>query len=142
MCRSRRELSNEYLLAKIGVDTSENEPLEVWGKIIQHYSFVSWEVTSTGESLNICEGLTRVVRSDGAAPAEETVSVDLVPAAIRLPVGTRLRAIVSGGAFPLYNRNLGLGKAEAEAEEMVDQLVTVVGGTFELPYVESGMKTP
>ena len=28
LCRSRRELSNEYLLAKIGVDTAENEPLE------------------------------------------------------------------------------------------------------------------
>ena len=26
LCRSRRELSNEYLLAKIGVDTAENEP--------------------------------------------------------------------------------------------------------------------
>ena len=26
-CRSRQELSNEYLLAKIGVDTAENEPL-------------------------------------------------------------------------------------------------------------------
>ena len=33
LCRSRRELSNEYLLAKIDVDTAENEPLEVWGKI-------------------------------------------------------------------------------------------------------------
>ena len=33
LCRSRRELSNEYLLAKIGVDTAENERLEVWGKI-------------------------------------------------------------------------------------------------------------
>ena len=33
LCRSRRELSNEYLLAKIGVDTAENEPLEVWVKI-------------------------------------------------------------------------------------------------------------
>ena len=31
MCRSRRELSNEYLLAKIGVDTAENEPCKVWG---------------------------------------------------------------------------------------------------------------
>ena len=28
-CRSRRELSNEYLLAKIGVDTAENEPCKV-----------------------------------------------------------------------------------------------------------------
>ena len=33
LCRSRRELSNEYLLAKIGVDTAEKEPLEVWAKI-------------------------------------------------------------------------------------------------------------
>ena len=33
LCRSRRELSNENLLAKIGVDTAENEPLEVRGKI-------------------------------------------------------------------------------------------------------------
>ena len=41
MCRSRRELSSEYLLAKIGVDTAENEPLEVWGENIQYYSFVS-----------------------------------------------------------------------------------------------------
>ena len=32
LCRSRRKLSNKYLLAKIGVDTAENEPLEVWGK--------------------------------------------------------------------------------------------------------------
>ena len=35
LCRSRREFSNEYLLAKIGVDTAENEPLEVWGGKIQ-----------------------------------------------------------------------------------------------------------
>ena len=41
LCRSRRELSNEYLLAKIGVDTAENEPLEVWVKIVQYYSFES-----------------------------------------------------------------------------------------------------
>ena len=33
LCRSRRELSNAYLLSKIGVDTAANEPLEVWGKI-------------------------------------------------------------------------------------------------------------
>ena len=29
MCRSRRELSNEYLLAKFGFDTGENEPCQV-----------------------------------------------------------------------------------------------------------------
>ena len=32
-CRSRQELSDEYLLANIGVDTAENEPLKVWRKI-------------------------------------------------------------------------------------------------------------
>jgi hypothetical protein len=41
LCRSRRELSNEYLLAKIGVDTAENEPLEVWGENSIHYSLHS-----------------------------------------------------------------------------------------------------
>ena len=29
MCRSRRELSNEYLLAKLGFDTAANEPCKV-----------------------------------------------------------------------------------------------------------------
>ena len=29
LCRSRRELSNEYLLAKFGFDTAENEPLKL-----------------------------------------------------------------------------------------------------------------
>ena len=28
-CRSRQELSNDYLLAKIRFDTAENEPLKV-----------------------------------------------------------------------------------------------------------------
>ena len=41
MCRSRRELSNAYLLAKIGVDTAENEPLEVWGENSIQYSLHS-----------------------------------------------------------------------------------------------------
>ena len=30
LCRSRRELSNANLLAKIGFDTAENEPSKVW----------------------------------------------------------------------------------------------------------------
>ena len=40
LCRSRRELSNEYLLAKIGVDTAENEPLEVWGGKFNSINFI------------------------------------------------------------------------------------------------------
>ena len=41
LCRSRRELSNAYLLAKIGVDTAENEPLEVLGENSIQYPFAS-----------------------------------------------------------------------------------------------------
>ena len=41
LCGSRRELSNAYLLAKIGVDTAENEPLEVWGENSIQYSLHS-----------------------------------------------------------------------------------------------------
>ena len=36
-----KELSNAYLLAKIGVDTAENEPLEVRGENSIQYSFAS-----------------------------------------------------------------------------------------------------
>ena len=32
-CRSRQDLSNEYLLAKFGVDTAENGPLKVCQKL-------------------------------------------------------------------------------------------------------------
>ena len=34
-CRSRQQLSNEHLLAKIGVDTNENEPSKVWPACLQ-----------------------------------------------------------------------------------------------------------
>ena len=30
LCRSRRELSNEHLLATVGFDTAENEPSKAW----------------------------------------------------------------------------------------------------------------
>ena len=50
LCRSRRELSNAYLLAKIGVDTAENEPLEVWGENSIQYSLHSLVTTAAGGS--------------------------------------------------------------------------------------------
>ena len=37
MCRSWRELSNEYLVAKTGFDTAENEPCKVCPNIISYY---------------------------------------------------------------------------------------------------------
>ena len=68
MCGFRRELSNEYLLAKIGVDTAENEPLEVWGKCIQYDSFVSLVVLAErcdrGLQLGDVEGVGRAAEVD------------------------------------------------------------------------------
>ena len=36
-CRSRQEFSNKYLLAKIGVDTAENGPLNVCQKLTKRF---------------------------------------------------------------------------------------------------------
>ena len=65
MCRSRRELSNEYLLAKVGVDTAENEPLEVWGKI----QFIIHLPPSLRLSLSLSqERRLRNAKNPGAGP--------------------------------------------------------------------------
>ena len=42
LCRSRRELSNAYLLAKFGFDTAENEPSKVC-PIPALSSSIEWE---------------------------------------------------------------------------------------------------
>ena len=51
LCRSRRELSNAYLLAKIGVDTAEKEPLEVWGENSIQYSLHSLPFTAASRAV-------------------------------------------------------------------------------------------
>ena len=45
LCRSRREFSNEYLLAKFGFDAAENEPPKVWvGRVLsaRHFAQLSF----------------------------------------------------------------------------------------------------
>ena len=83
LCRSRRELSNEYLLAKIGVDTAENEPLEVWRENIQYYQIVSFR-PSVDDRPTAAEALRDpwILQSEGrpppggTAPAGESVAED------------------------------------------------------------------
>ena len=53
LCRSLRELSNEYLLAKIGFDTAENEPCKVC-PLSAHRS-----LRSAVEAVVECEGSDR-----------------------------------------------------------------------------------
>ena len=47
--------SNEYLLAKIGVETAENEPLEVWGENSIQYSLHSLVMVGNGRRLETNE---------------------------------------------------------------------------------------
>ena len=75
LCRSRRELSNEYLLAQVGVDTAENEPLEVWGEIIQYYSFVSLVAP-----LPVFEGLHDVAHRSRAVARADASAADTIAA--------------------------------------------------------------
>ena len=42
LCRSRRELSNEYLLAKFGFDTAENEPYHFVSSSSREFEFELW----------------------------------------------------------------------------------------------------
>ena len=52
LCRSRRELSNAYLLAKIGVDTAENEPCKVCPLSV--YRSPRFGEHFVGKMVNIC----------------------------------------------------------------------------------------
>ena len=74
LCRSRRELSNAYLLAKIGVDTAENEPLEVWGENSIQYSFASLdEVLDVGSGL----GIDSFIAATAVGPTGSVVGLDI-----------------------------------------------------------------
>ena len=42
LCRSLRELSNEYLLAKFGFDTAENNPCHLVSSSSQEFEFELW----------------------------------------------------------------------------------------------------
>ena len=74
MRRSRRELPNEYLLAKFGFDTAENEPIQ----FLQFYSALGHLILAE---------LSRPLRS--FAPSERAVSARLLVAAHPNAAGAR-----------------------------------------------------
>jgi putative CocE/NonD family hydrolase len=74
--------------------------------------FVKLErLTPDGRALNVCHGIARssyLFRDPGYAP--DTVhrwEFDLEPTCCVFAPGERLRVVLSGGAFPLYDRNPG-----------------------------------
>ena len=102
LCRSRQELSNAYLLAKIGVDTAENEPLEVWGENSILYSLHSLVAATAGPAYAnvtaVAAGVPFAVRVVGfnmstsdrariiASPADGTACASANAGALRGPL--------------------------------------------------------
>jgi putative CocE/NonD family hydrolase len=115
------------------VFTSETlaDPLTVLGPVhadlfvtssIDHTDFFVrlCDVHPDGRSVNICDGLQRLTPDAIERDAEGVfrVSVALWPAGHRFGAGHRLRVQVSGGAHPVYARNLGTGEPHAIATAM------------------------
>jgi putative CocE/NonD family hydrolase len=63
------------------------------------------DVTPRGRSINISDGIVRLI--DAAADTPHPVEFDLWPVAHAFLRGHRIRLQVSGGAHPRYGRNLG-----------------------------------
>ena len=85
------------------------------------------DVHPDGRSVNVCDGLQRLTPDLISRDVEGVfaVTVALWPAGHCFGAGHRLRIQVSGGAHPVYARNLGTGEPHATATAMraADHLV-------------------
>ncbi len=71
------------------------------------------DVSPSGASVSICEGIRRLVAGDPPADADgvRRVEVEMWPAGHRFLPGHRLRVQVASGAYPRVDRNPGTGEA-------------------------------
>lgn len=85
------------------------------------------DVDAGGKSINVCDGLLRLVPGRPALQSDGCykVNVDLWPTAHCFKRGHRLRVQVSSGAHPRFARNTGTGEPLATATDLVtaDQAV-------------------
>ena len=76
------------------------------------------DVSPTGASINVCEGVRRLV--PGSPPGDgdgvRRVEVELWPAGHRFLPGHRVRVQVASGAYPRVDRNPGTGKPVGESD--------------------------
>ena len=79
------------------------------------------DVAPNGRSVNICEGLTRLVPGCGASQPDGSlrIAVDLYPTAHRFRRGHRIRIQVASGGHPRWARNLGTGEPFATGTAML-----------------------
>jgi len=78
------------------------------------------DVHPDGKSMNVCDGLLRLVPGHPAPGLDgcRQVAIDLWPAAHCFKRHHRIRVLVSSGAFPRYPRNLGTGEPLATGTTM------------------------
>lgn len=91
------------------------------------------DVDPAGRSWSVTDGITRTSGGDGP------VEVRLSNTGHRFGRGHRLRVVVAGGAFPRYDRNLGVPNLDGGAVELrATEIAVRVGGAtscLELPVV-------
>jgi putative CocE/NonD family hydrolase len=89
------------------------------------------DVDRRGRSVNVCDGF---VRLDPNEPQQD-VEITLDPAAHRFAPGHRLRLLISGGAHPRWERNLGTGEDPATSTHMrpSHREIGAVGTRLQLP---------
>ena len=70
------------------------------------------DVEPGGRSVNICEGLLRLVPGSGTPQPDGSlrIEIDMWNTAMRFRRGHRIRLHVASGAHPRWNRNLGTGE--------------------------------
>jgi len=85
------------------------------------------DVHPDGRSINVCDGLFRVMPGRGEARPEGSlrVEIDMWATAHCFRVGHRLRLSISSGAFPRWSRNLGTGETTAAGVGMAVAKQTV-----------------
>lgn len=81
---------------------------------LEHTDFFArlCDVEPSGKSLNVCDGLLRLVPGQPTPQPDGClkVAIDLWPTAYRFRRGHQIRLQVSSGAFPRWARNLGSGE--------------------------------
>jgi putative CocE/NonD family hydrolase len=85
------------------------------------------DVAPDGRSINVCDGLLRVLPGTGEPQPDGSlrIEVEMWATAQRFRRGHRLRLLVASGAHPRWARNLGTGEPVATGTRMISAEQTI-----------------
>jgi putative CocE/NonD family hydrolase len=83
------------------------------------------DVDARGRTVNITDGYTRLRPSSSPDASPRTTVLKASPVAWRVPPGHHLRLLVSGGAFPRFARNFGMGENDGGDDTMAPVEITL-----------------